>query len=616
MNTGQINQPAARKPGNLPILPAKHPVVSKPTPLGKIQPAARLVRLPAAQPPQPKNAGQRPLVQSPAQPLSQYIGKYRIVKQIGEGGMGAVFLAMHPQMRKPVVIKKLLIDKNSSPLSSKMIKGRFFREADDLMKLSNPHIVKLYDYFSENGADYIVLEYIDGMALDKLLAKQGEKLPVPVAMQIFLDTCHGLKAAHANGIIHRDIKPGNILLSRRAEVKLADFGIAGKAGDKNMFTVAAASAQDITATASPDQNFETKAGSVLGTPAYMSPEQISDSSSADKRSDIYSMGVMLYVMLTGTRPFGTRYTVHMMEAIKKGDCPPAKKLNRHIPQSINRMIRKMMAVQKEDRYASIDEVMKKCEAYLAGFSRKTRHDIRRSIAASVRSSTMTEYPAWKPVRRWISRGLALCLVPLLLLACHEKGILRATILRPLYTPVEFSVRIPGGNPHPDAKIEAYSGPQWKKLGGPAAPRKLSRILRTERGMETVSSGRMYLRPGHYRVRLTVGQYALWKDIEAAGYKPVQVTFTGLPAGKRPLNIRINASDAETGKSLDNQASVLFLTGNGWETLENAVPEAGSTVTIRIICPGYRDGLWEIETGWNETDLMIDANLVSDKIKED
>ncbi|MBQ1794607.1 MAG: serine/threonine protein kinase [Treponema sp.] len=153
-------------------------------------------------------------------PTPDVIGKYRIINQIAQGGMGAVFKAVHPSLRRDVIIKKLTLRTGNSS-----IRERFKREAQILMDLSSPYIVRMFDFFTEARNDYIVLEFVDGMSLDKLLEKQ-QSLSPQLALLIFLDACYGLKHAHSKGIVHRDIKPGNILISRRAEVKLSDFGIA------------------------------------------------------------------------------------------------------------------------------------------------------------------------------------------------------------------------------------------------------------------------------------------------------------------------------------------------------------------------------------------------------
>src|SRR5574344_1646774 len=204
------------------------------------------------------------------------IGKYKILGVIAHGGMGVVYKAVHPSLKRYVVIKKMTARRNSSNVE------RFKREAQILLDLQSPYIVHLFDYFQEGGYRYMVEELVDGLALDKLLRKQTILSP-QIALLILQDCCFALKYAHSKDIVHRDIKPGNILISKRAEIKLADFGIATdtEKGDDSL----------------------TQSGVALGTPAYMPPEQFEDSAAVDSRADIYALGIMLYEMITGTKPY-------------------------------------------------------------------------------------------------------------------------------------------------------------------------------------------------------------------------------------------------------------------------------------------------------------------------
>ena len=147
------------------------------------------------------------------------IGKYKVQGIIAKGGMGVVYKAIHPSLKRFVVIKKMTARGHAGDA------GRFKREAQLLLDLQSPYIVHLFDYFTEAGYRYMVEELVDGTALDALIKRQTS-LPVPIAMLVMQDACYALKYAHSKGIVHRDIKPGNILLSKRGEIKLADFGIA------------------------------------------------------------------------------------------------------------------------------------------------------------------------------------------------------------------------------------------------------------------------------------------------------------------------------------------------------------------------------------------------------
>ena len=249
---------------------------------------------------------------------SETIGKYKNCTKIATGGMGAVYLATHPELKRKVVIKKLILKSGGAA-----IRERFKREARILSELSSPYVVRMFDYFTEGRANYIVLEFVDGMSLDKLIEKQVS-LPPELALLIFLDACLGLKNAHSKDIVHRDIKPGNILISKRAEVKLADFGIASD--EKDEFEEPKKTADSDKTVVSTKNSFITQAGSTLGTPAYMSPEQLMDSSSVDVRADIYSMGVMLYEMVTGSKPYAGDMAPETISKIKKENIFRRRKL--------------------------------------------------------------------------------------------------------------------------------------------------------------------------------------------------------------------------------------------------------------------------------------------------
>ncbi|MBR1721213.1 MAG: serine/threonine protein kinase, partial [Treponema sp.] len=221
-----------------------------------------------------------------AENLPQMIGKYRIMGLIAKGGMGAVYKAVHPTLKRMVILKKLTIKGNDT------IRERFKREAQILLDMQSPYIVHLFDYFVEGSSHYIVEEFVDGLSLAQVIEKQVS-LGTELSLLVFLDACYALKFAHARSIVHRDIKPGNILISRRAEVKLADFGIAAS---DDIEEIAVTKSDRIVSKVAGDV---TQTGVTLGTPAYMSPEQIIDSRSVDNRADNYSMGVLLYEMLTG-----------------------------------------------------------------------------------------------------------------------------------------------------------------------------------------------------------------------------------------------------------------------------------------------------------------------------
>ncbi|HBG35631.1 MAG TPA: serine/threonine protein kinase, partial [Treponema sp.] len=237
------------------------------------------------------------------------IGKYKVVSVIAKGGMGIVYKAIHPTLKRYIIIKKLTMRGNPE------LRERFKREAEILLDLRHRNIVHMFDYFVEAGSHYIALEFVDGMSLDKLLVKT-KKLSCQTAMLIFRDACKALLYAHENGIVHRDIKPGNILISSHGEIKLADFGIASseKEAETNL----------------------TQDGSTLGTPSYMPPEQFSKTKKVDNRADIYAMGVMLYEMVTGKKPFSGSFSPETILQIQKGKFTSPEKIEASVDRTIKK----------------------------------------------------------------------------------------------------------------------------------------------------------------------------------------------------------------------------------------------------------------------------------------
>jgi serine/threonine protein kinase len=203
-------------------------------------------------------------------------GRYRIVKELGKGNMGVVYQAHDPQIDRMVALKVLRADR----VASEDFVARFLKEARAIGRLSHPRIVTVYDVGEDHGSIYIAMEYLKGEPLNEILQKGG--LSLEQAVDIVIQVAQALDYAHKEGIVHRDIKPSNIILTPDHKVKLTDFGIAR--------------IEDSTA------GYQTQAGEILGTPIYMSPEQVTGKK-ADGRSDLYSLGVLFYEMIVGRRPF-------------------------------------------------------------------------------------------------------------------------------------------------------------------------------------------------------------------------------------------------------------------------------------------------------------------------
>jgi serine/threonine-protein kinase len=288
------------------------------------------------------------------------VGKYDVIEMIARGGMGAVYKAKHPTLKRYVILKQLTLRGGAGFIQ------RFKREASLMFDFRNEHIVQVFDHFKEGASYYIAMEYVDGTSLDKLIFERGY-LSIEASVLIFSGICKGLKYAHDLGVIHRDIKPANILISKEGEVKLVDFGIATskEMGDDGL----------------------TKAGMTLGTPAYMSPEQISDTKNVDKRADIYSMGVVLYEMVTGEKPFPSSFTPEAISQINRGVYTRPQKFNPSIPGVLRKLIKKAMHHKASKRYRDLQHIVH----ILSRFIRKYRNQkaINRDIKKYLSGSDIT-----------------------------------------------------------------------------------------------------------------------------------------------------------------------------------------------------------------------------------
>ncbi|MCC7541640.1 MAG: serine/threonine protein kinase [Deltaproteobacteria bacterium] len=265
------------------------------------------------------------------------IGNCRILGEIGSGGMAIVYKAMQEPLERLIAIKAL---KPSIAMDSQFAK-RFEREALFMAALQHENILHVHDFIKERGTMYIVMEYVQGIDLYDLL-ERTPRLPVEVAAIIGLQIARALDYAHFRGIIHRDIKPANIMVSRRGEVKLMDFGIAR---DDTL--------SDLTET-----------GTGLGTPSYMSPEQILGDK-LDYRSDLFSLGIVLYQMVTGRKPFVEDDARTVMQKIRLDRYTPPRKLNPSVPRALERILARCMEKLPVNRYPTTQGLIDDLQEFLS-----------------------------------------------------------------------------------------------------------------------------------------------------------------------------------------------------------------------------------------------------------
>jgi serine/threonine-protein kinase len=258
------------------------------------------------------------------------LGKYEIRRQLGRGAMGTVYEGFDPVIERIVAIKTVRLPEVADDETAEEI-ARFRREAQAAGRLTHPNIVGVFDYGETPDLAYIVMEFVDGPPLKNLLDK-NERFPLPRIVQIMGDLLAGLQFSHERGVVHRDIKPANLMLTKSGQAKIADFGIARI-----------------------ESSSMTQAGTVLGTPAYMSPEQFMGQV-VDARTDIYSSGVLLYQLLTGERPFEGSMSAIMHKALNT-EAPFPSQISVTAPRPFDAVVRRAMAKRPEDRYPSAADFM-------------------------------------------------------------------------------------------------------------------------------------------------------------------------------------------------------------------------------------------------------------------
>ena len=264
------------------------------------------------------------------------LGDFQLIKKLGQGGMGTVYLAKQVSLDRAVALKTL-----SKELAGKPdLVARFLREARAMARLQHPNIVQVYAADSASGMHFAALEYIDGQSMQGWM-HQLQRLSVADALHVTLVCAEALQHAHEQGMIHRDIKPDNILVTRKGVVKVADFGLV-KAVD--------------------DDVSMTRTGQGMGTPLYMAPEQARNAKRVDCRTDVYALGTMLYYFLTGRHPFTGDGTLEIILAKEQGRFTPARKLNPDVPERLDLMIDKLIARDPARRYANCAEVIRDLES--------------------------------------------------------------------------------------------------------------------------------------------------------------------------------------------------------------------------------------------------------------
>src|SRR6185295_18555027 len=277
-----------------------------------------------------------------------HVANYPVIRKLGEGATSEVFLCQDPFHGREVAVKRIFPESLRDPARGRLFRKLFFTEASLAGKLNHPHIAQIYDAGIGEDSGYIVMEYVPGGTMERFCAPEN-LLPVEHSVEIIFKCARALAYAHKQGVTHRDIKPGNILYAATpTDVRIGDFGLALNVGA------------------------ETTQITGVGSPAYMSPEQIREEL-VDHRTDLYSLGVVMYQLLAGQLPFRGTNKFSMIYQITQYDPPPPSALRREVPASLDRIVRRAMQKEADKRYHSGDEFAEDLiEALRAGLGEAAR----------------------------------------------------------------------------------------------------------------------------------------------------------------------------------------------------------------------------------------------------
>lgn len=266
----------------------------------------------------------------------QILGDFKVLKKLGQGGMGTVYLAQQISLDRPCALKVMMKELVKKP----GFLERFIREARAMAKINHPNVVQCYGVFEEKGLNFVAMELMDGKSMQDWVNELG-RLPVPDAVLVTCVVAEALQHAHDLNMVHRDIKPDNILVTKKGVIKVADLGLA-KSTDEDMSM--------------------TQSGTGLGTPHYMPPEQARNAKHVDNRCDVYALGVTMYHFLTGKVPFAGDSIVELITNKEKGVFQPAHRINSQVPERLSLICDKAMAKDPKHRYQHMRDLVKDLEA--------------------------------------------------------------------------------------------------------------------------------------------------------------------------------------------------------------------------------------------------------------
>ena len=465
-------------------------------------------------------------------PLPKTIGRYEILEEVGRGSMGIVYKAKDPRIGRTVALKSLAFSFPLGPGEEEEFLKRFYDEARIAGRLSHPNIVTIFDV-GEKGAEgetYIAMEFVTGTNLHDLLASGG-RLPLTQVADVVDQVARALDYAHENGVVHRDIKPANLVLTTAGQIKILDFGIARLvAGDR------------------------TRPGSFFGTPNYMAPEQVTGSD-VDGRADQFALGVTLYQLLTGDRPFvGESVTAISYQVVNIDPAPPSK-LNPTLSPSFDRIIRKAMAKGAAERYERCLDLAEDLKASVAAWRDGSERSLPQTLVSRPRPGERADgapgsgegshgragLSGWLRVlslgRSPLSLGWIAFLICLALLASAPYLFYRTPASAAAGSPLGM-VSIPWSDPIGPGDPPAGTSvvPALPPIGKPAPPRNAKLTLKLQHRFE---KGRIYVRID--------GEKVLDEALTGTGQKTRWTRELPIAGGRH----RIEARVTDRGGSIDD-----------------------------------------------------------------
>jgi eukaryotic-like serine/threonine-protein kinase len=462
--------------------------------------------------------------------------RYKVLKLLGIGGMGSVYRVHDRELDRDVALKLIRGDiaTNASTLE------RFKREIQLSSKVTHKNVLRVFDLGETHGVKYLTMEYVEGEDLAGLLQRE-KRLPMPRILSIFRQICEGLQAAHAKGVIHRDLKPQNVMLDAEDHVLLTDFGLAK--------TV--------------EQSGVTQTGAIVGTPYYMSPEQVKGET-AGPQSDIYSLGIMLYEMVTGAVPFTGKSAFEvMMQRVQKPP-RPAVEANPEIPGYLQKILDRCLAVDQTLRYQSAGEILADLDT--ASFRPTLRYRIRRrrwpvpaaaglAVAALLAAAGLWLYRTGRASKPITQKPQSVLIADF---ANHTGDAVFDGTLEPAFT-----IAMEGAS-----FVSSYSRNQARKIAGQLRPgataldESLARLVAVREGIDVVTSGSVDRRGDGYEVSVRAVDAATGKTIatdqeKASGKEGVLSSVARLAAQVRralgdatPQSAQLAAAETYTAGSLE------------------------------------------------------------------